>query len=162
MLMNNELDQGVWTDTKTGLMWSRITIGQHWINGECMGDGKKMEWQQALEECRQLKLAGYTDWRMPTLDEMLTLYVIHKGYSWPEGTIISLDPEGRELYWNSDYWTSTIDMYRSTDPALDGHHFHHYQEGYYPSNIWCIRPTRCLKTSKYATSKIYARAVRTA
>ncbi|MDM1249276.1 DUF1566 domain-containing protein [Acinetobacter sp. R933-2] len=76
---NNELEQGVWTDPKTGLMWARISIGQEWKAGQCIGDAKFMNWTTAQIACRHFRLAGYHNWRLPTIDELKT--IMKKGIS---------------------------------------------------------------------------------
>jgi hypothetical protein len=48
----------VWTDPATGLMWTR------------KDNGSDVTWQQAVDYCRNLQLADYRDWRLPTLDEL--------------------------------------------------------------------------------------------
>jgi hypothetical protein len=54
-------------------MWARISIGQEWNNGQCIGDAKFMNWTTAQIACRHFRLAGYNDWRLPTIDELETL-----------------------------------------------------------------------------------------
>jgi len=52
---------GTITDTHTGLMWQQPTAtGTH-------------SWQQALYYCDALAHAGFTDWRLPTIREALSL-----------------------------------------------------------------------------------------
>jgi tetratricopeptide (TPR) repeat protein len=51
-----------WTDSTTGLMWT---------NKENGGD---VNWQQATDYCKNLQLAGHTDWRLPTIDELQGIY----------------------------------------------------------------------------------------
>lgn len=49
----NELDHGVWTDLQTGLMWSRFSIGQQWVNGKCIGDAAhSINWDLAKDTCK--------------------------------------------------------------------------------------------------------------
>ena len=48
----NELDQGIWTDPNTGLIWARISIGQEWINGQCIGDAQEFNWDDANHACQ--------------------------------------------------------------------------------------------------------------
>ena len=49
---------GTITDKSTGLMWQQND------------SGKGMNWQSALSYCEKLKLAGYTDWRLPNAKEL--------------------------------------------------------------------------------------------
>ena len=57
------------SDRKTGLMWKKT---------DSMMDLKKwVNYQESVDyvrELRQKKFAGYDDWRLPTKDEMQTLY----------------------------------------------------------------------------------------
>jgi hypothetical protein len=56
-------------DTRTGLMWSAHD-----------NDGPAT-WQEAKKYCEQYTGGGYKDWRMPTIDELKTLYDKHEpGY----------------------------------------------------------------------------------
>ncbi len=48
---------GTVTDKNTGLMWQQKTAG-------------KMTWKDALSYCENLELAGYDDWRLPTIKEL--------------------------------------------------------------------------------------------
>jgi len=50
-------------DTKTKLMWV-------W-NGNLAG--RVMNWKDAIYYCKNLKYAGYTDWRLPEIEELKTL-----------------------------------------------------------------------------------------
>jgi serine/threonine-protein kinase len=52
----------VWTDPATGLMWAK------------KDNGSDVNWQQAMDYCQNLQLAGYSDWRLPTLDELQGIY----------------------------------------------------------------------------------------
>ena len=51
---------GTVTDIETKLMWQQATAGE-W------------NWDKAMSYCKRLSLAGYTDWRLPDLDELKTL-----------------------------------------------------------------------------------------
>lgn len=51
-----------WSDPATGRMW------------EGTDNGANVTWKQAGDYCSNLKLAGYSDWRLPTLDELSSIY----------------------------------------------------------------------------------------
>jgi hypothetical protein len=51
-----------WLDSETGLTW---TVKD---NGEDVG------WNQARGYCESMELDGFTDWRLPTIDELKTIY----------------------------------------------------------------------------------------
>jgi hypothetical protein len=53
--------RGYWIDPSTKLMWAGTD------------NGKDVTWGQARKYCRDLRLAGYSDWRLATLDELETL-----------------------------------------------------------------------------------------
>src|SRR5690242_11442335 len=50
--------RGYWTDPTTGLMWTG------------KDNGKDLNWHKAVKYCRDLRLAGYSDWRLATLAEL--------------------------------------------------------------------------------------------
>jgi len=52
---------GTVTDTSTGLMWQQATAPGTYT------------WDQAISYCGSLSLAGYTDWWLPTIDELKSL-----------------------------------------------------------------------------------------
>lgn len=60
-----------YTDPTTGLMWQRCAMGQQWQEGRCIGEAKRYPWQQAHPI--HSDLAGYTDWRLPTKEELATI-----------------------------------------------------------------------------------------
>ena len=54
--------RGVWTDPSTGLMWA------------ARDNGKDVSWKGAVKYCRDLRLAGYSDWRLATRAELGAIY----------------------------------------------------------------------------------------
>src|ERR1700677_3913842 len=54
--------RGYWSDPSTGLMWAG------------KDNGKDVSWKNALKYCRDLRLAGYSDWRLATLAELEGIY----------------------------------------------------------------------------------------
>ena len=57
-----DLGNGTVTDTKTGLMWA------------AKDNGIPINWPDALSYCQNYSGGGHTDWRMPTLAELESLY----------------------------------------------------------------------------------------
>jgi hypothetical protein len=55
-------DNGTVLDTKTNLMWA------------ANDNGSNISWANAKSYCENYRGGGYTDWRMPTLDELEELY----------------------------------------------------------------------------------------
>ena len=52
----------VWTDPATGLMWTG------------KDNGYALRWKPAEEYCRSLQLGGFSDWRLPKIDELKKIY----------------------------------------------------------------------------------------
>ncbi|HET6460017.1 MAG TPA: DUF1566 domain-containing protein [Syntrophales bacterium] len=61
-------DNGTVLDTKTGLTWAAID------------NGADINWQSAKSYCKNYRAGGFTDWRMPTHDELAELYDVTKTY----------------------------------------------------------------------------------
>ena len=57
-----EQSPSFWTDPSTGLMWAG------------KDSGKDVSYKNAVKYCRDLRLAGYSDWRLPTLGELEGIY----------------------------------------------------------------------------------------
>ena len=55
-------DNGTVLDTKTKLMWA------------AKDNGSNIYWQDAMSYCGNYRGGGYTDWRIPTQDELAGLY----------------------------------------------------------------------------------------
>lgn len=51
-----------WTDSETGLTWT------------VKDNGEDVSWNQARNYCGSLDLDGQADWRLPTIDELKTIF----------------------------------------------------------------------------------------
>jgi hypothetical protein len=60
--VTRERTSGTWSDPATGLMWTG------------RDNGYALRWQPAVEYCRSLQLGGYSDWRLPSIDELKMIY----------------------------------------------------------------------------------------
>jgi len=70
---------GTVTDPTTGLQWQRISVGQRWVNGNCIGEAAEYDWEEALEVADASDFAGYQDWRLPTIEELESLVYCSSG-----------------------------------------------------------------------------------
>jgi hypothetical protein len=81
---------GTFTDSATGLTWDETTAGP-------------MTWQAALEYCETRSLGGYSDWRMPDINELQSIvdYSLYDPASSRPGTISG-------FYWSATTQASSI------------------------------------------------------
>ena len=99
---------GTVTHKKTGLMWQRCAVGQTWINSICSGSALTMPYNSAITQASTL--AGYGDWRVPTLNELITI-LEYKNHSPTINN--SLFPNTDFGFW---YWSTTnSSFYRNFD-----------------------------------------------
>ena len=71
-------DNGTVRDTRTGLMWA------------ANDNGSNINWANARSFCKDYRGGGYTDWRMPTQDELAGLYDATKNYNVACGYVVHL------------------------------------------------------------------------
>ena len=81
------------SDLNTGLMWQQIPVPDEFT------------WQEAANYCENLSLAGYDDWRIPSLKELFSISDFSAGWPYLDtayfalaGNVISKD----EQYWSSN------------------------------------------------------------
>ena len=123
------IDNGTVTDTSTGLMWQQDTPDY------------TMTWEDALSYCANSNFAYYTDWRLPTKKELLSL-VDYSRYNpainiaFFPGTVASF------------YWSSTTSAY-ATGAAWVERFYEGYDFGSYKGN-----------SEYYVRGENYVRAVR--
>lgn len=51
-----------WTDPGTGLMWTKED------------NGSRINWNAANQYCRDMKVQDYSDWRLPTIEELRGIF----------------------------------------------------------------------------------------
>lgn len=77
---------GTLTDSKTGLMWKRMGEGQFTWNDAVRFNGQD----------RVVRFAGFSDWRLPNIDELKSLLLPNSPYICEEAF-----PNARVFFWSS-------------------------------------------------------------
>ncbi|MDD3463049.1 MAG: DUF1566 domain-containing protein [Sulfurospirillaceae bacterium] len=74
-----DVDSGVFKDRKAPLLWQDNAYVEE----------TRVSWEGAKKYCEELKLAGFKDWRLPTVEELRGLnlqnqYLVysHEGFYW--------------------------------------------------------------------------------
>lgn len=65
--VQHEILQGVVLDNETTEYWVDPGTGLMWAGKD---NGMDITWTKAVKYCRDLRVAGYTDWRLPSLGEL--------------------------------------------------------------------------------------------
>lgn len=95
-------EDGTVTDTTTGLMWMKCSIGQTWDATEntCIGEATVLTWQEALQTTYAYSFATYSDWRLPNVKELASITERSCVRPSINETLFPATPE-------DDFWTST-------------------------------------------------------
>jgi len=121
---------GTMTDNLTGLMWTK--------NANLPGD--TTYWQQALDYANNLTLAGYSDWRLPNVNELESLINANEANSatW-------LNAQGFTNVQACCYWSSTtvaVDTVYAWFVGMDyGGVSYYYKSSY--DYVWPVRGGQC-------------------
>jgi hypothetical protein len=115
-------------DRSTGLMWQdqKYTDAEDGAYANERSLAKAGKWNHASSYCKRLNYAGYSDWRLPTSDELVHIH--------------ALDGEAFTYFRDKDFWTST--------PATEGKYYvvypaDAYQYKRFKSQSNFIRCVRC-------------------
>ncbi|PKL32227.1 MAG: hypothetical protein CVV45_13835 [Spirochaetae bacterium HGW-Spirochaetae-10] len=87
-------------DNSTGVIWQACSMGQT-SGSACSGTITTTSWTGALTYCEDLNLAGRSDWRLPNINELITL-------SRQDAASTAYDP-------TAQYWSSTSSPYNSDE-----------------------------------------------
>jgi len=90
---------GTISDTASGLMWAQVD------------SGRGLNWKEALAFCEDFQLAGYSDWRLPSIKELNSIvdYSKGQGYAAINETVfeITMVPDPDNNTWWPYFWSST-------------------------------------------------------
>ncbi|MGO9492910.1 MAG: trypsin-like peptidase domain-containing protein [Terracidiphilus sp.] len=132
-----------WSDPETGLIWTKKDNGY----------GNDLTWQESVDYCRNLRLAGYTDWRLPTIDELQGIFDSTANehgptcYSGKETWHVkgSLQLSGSR-YWSSSHgnaygemWSFDFTTWRRLYLFSIGHRFSTHADERYCNRALCVR-----------------------
>ena len=124
-IRNND---GTITDIKTGLMWQT--------------GNTNLNWKEAIAYCENLKLAGYTDWRLPNNEELRSI-----------NSYIRVNPSLKTEYFYKTvpdkYWSSTT-YFNNKGHAFIIYFNHNTSSDQYiikssPSYVQAVRGGQCQK-----------------
>ena len=101
---------GVVTDTKSALFWQDNQADNDENNAN-----EKLIWKDALVYCESLTLGEYNDWRVPNINELLTLldrtkspprsevfiYILTGGWAWSSTTKPSNPDNAMSVYFGA-------------------------------------------------------------
>jgi Protein of unknown function (DUF1566) len=119
-IANND---GTVLDTGTGLMWA------------AKDNGSDIEWQDAKSYCEHYRGGSYTDWRMPTQDELAGLYDAAKTYQASCGDVVHIT---KLIHLTCNWvWASTTSSTFFGSPRVadfdfstGGWHWHHPKQSH--------------------------------
>lgn len=144
-----DLGNGIVEHEPTGLQWSRCAIGQTFNGRGCDGAATVFHWDEARDAIDRLnasgELAGYSDWRLPTVEELRS--IVEECRETP-----AINPDiFPDTPW-SGFWTSTlhddgrrrVDAYEAEhvdEEARRGAHADEERDngdGTYPLEAWFV------------------------
>ncbi len=93
---------GYWIDPSTGLMWAG------------KDNGKDVSWKKAMKYCRDLRLAGYSDWKLANMAELQPIYdstAVTPGLAGPRKKPMTVTWHVKgNLFLTGDQWSSNYRM----------------------------------------------------
>lgn len=96
-------------------------------------DGAERDHSEAFRYCRDLRCAGFSDWRLPTLDEFNCLLASAKQV----GVVSNFNTVYNRAT-NADYWTSTHGPQANVAFIADG-------TTMFKTNKYCVRAVRSVR-----------------
>jgi len=128
---------GTVTDLVNNLMWKKCSEGQEDATA-CSSEAGEFVWSNGKRHCANLTYAGFSDWRLPNLNELLVLVEFRLKN---EGKFQFLFPNSmKSEYWTILSWESTpygsfVVNFKNGEKRLTS-----FQSSY--SYVRCVRPNR--------------------
>ena len=91
-------NDGTVIDTETNIMWTRNGWRADFFSAE--------KWEDAQNRCREFNLGGYTDWRLPTIDEWKSILDTDQEYP----ALVSPNPF-EDIIVHMPYWSGSRFVY---------------------------------------------------
>lgn len=91
-------------DRITGLMWQRCVVGQTGVNCN-VGSATEFNWGTAAAIAQSSVVGGFTDWRLPSIQEYRSLSALDRRGPAINTTIFPNTPNN-----SSEYWSSTPNL----------------------------------------------------
>jgi hypothetical protein len=121
-----KVKNGLVKDSKTGLMWTRCSIGQNWNGATCQGIAAKYRWEQIMT--KHFDYAGYKDWRVPKFQELKTLLCNHKPAKLQNRTRSACEEDDAIALMNEAFPNMPVDT-----PFWSASHAEHSK-----NNVWIV------------------------
>ena len=78
------MQQGMWRDPKTNLIWMRCSLGQMWNGKNCVGEAKKYNWNDTKKVAIAFNsnggFGGYRDWVVPRNEYLSAIRYCSTGF----------------------------------------------------------------------------------
>lgn len=136
---------GTVTDNNTGLMWQQVPSSTDY------------KWQDGVDYCNDLELAGYDDWRIPSLKELYSISNFSVG--WPYLDTSYFDLAGGEVskdeqYWSSNFYVGVTDDGGANNTAMGVNHGTGHIKGYTATAEGAVggRYVRAVRGDDYGTN----------
>jgi hypothetical protein len=94
---------GTVTDNGTGLIWQKCSAPQTYSSG-CTGTVTAYDWDSALAYCEGLTLGGSGNWRLPSMNELVSLMDYSRTPA--INSLFTVPSTNSSAYWSSTTYAS--------------------------------------------------------
>ena len=117
------------TDSQTGLVWQRCSVGQSWNGSTCTGNASSYTYEGALAYAKiQNTTDSVTGWRLPNVKELASL--ADKGCQNPAIDRTAFPATPSSWYWTSSTYAGNSQLAWAVD-FLNGYFGYNYGRGNY-------------------------------